>query len=800
MSSFKCEVCGNEYSYRKILKRHISTAHPQKLSEMMPPVTDKEPSCTYQRYICDKDFTCKSSLKRHQQNIHGQPQQQGFKCTMCAFETDSKKCWIDHFQSAHGLCVKPEALEFSSEEEFLKWKEEMECATHSKFIKSCGTKFYDEGPTCYYVCHRSGQFTSKGDGRRHLKLTGSNKINGKCPAEIKVQYKEGKCHVTFVSTHVGHDLDLSHLNLTEKEQMKIAEDIAAGIPFPTVLQKIQETVQSSNLKRVHLTTMQDLHNIAAAYNLSSKSVRHSNDAISVEAWVQEVQQSDNPCVLFYKPQETINDLYPELKSEDFALIIMNNAQGEILTKYGGDCICVDGTHGLNGYDFEVTTLLVLDDMRQGFPCAFLISNRNDSDVLSIFFNCVKSQVGQISPKVFMTDLAESYSIAWNKTMGHPEMRFFCTWHVDRAWRANIKSKIRSSDKRNEVYKLVKSLMQVRDVAVFQESLVKALQKLNSDPETSEFFHYFKTYYEKNVKCWAYCHRMRSGLNTNMHLESMHKTLKYIHANAKQVKRLDKGISALMSLVTAKLFDRLIVNVKGKLTSKMKNIRRKHKCSILMNKDSIRKVGRGWEVPATKSHEVYLVQENNIFCNCKLVCTDCKVCIHRYSCTCIDYSIKLNMCKHIHNVCQLDSTEQNPFEISELQDAVATDVGDMSCINEKEVILKQVSGNANSCTPEALAEEKRKIISRFSEIVSGMSATEVQLANKMVTSLKVNVGAVRTSSGISFISPQRSLKRNLLPQRRLFSTKKTSSSKRISMAVPNAEETNNILRTLLDEDL
>ncbi|XP_049779758.1 uncharacterized protein LOC126176643 [Schistocerca cancellata] len=63
-------------------------------------------------------------------------------------------------------------------------------------------------------------------------------------------------------------------------------------------------------------------------------------------------------------------------------------------------------------------------------------------------------------------------------------------------------------------------------------------------------------------------------------------------------------------------------------------------------------------------------------------------IRTYSCTCIDYSIKLNMCKHIHNVCQLDSTEQNPFEISELQDAVATDVGDMSCINEKEVILKQ----------------------------------------------------------------------------------------------------------------
>ncbi|XP_049862861.1 uncharacterized protein LOC126356159 isoform X1 [Schistocerca gregaria] len=284
------------------------------------------------------------------------------------------------------------------------------------------------------------------------------------------------------------------------------------------------------------------------------------------------------CSISLKKQLIISTL----RSEDSVLITMNNAQGEMLAKYGSDCICVDETHGLNDYDFEVTTLLVLDDMRQGFPCTFVISNRNDSNVWSIFFNYVKSQVGQISPKVLMTDLAESYTIAWNETMGRTEMRLFCTWHVDIAWWANIKSKIRNLDKRKEMYKLVKSLMQVRDVVVCQESL--ALQKPNSDTETSEFGHYFKTYYEKNVKCWAYCHRMRSELNTNMHLESMHKTLKYIRA--KQVKRLDKGISALMSLVTAKQFDWLIVNVKGKLTSKMKNIRRKCKPSIVMNRQRL----------------------------------------------------------------------------------------------------------------------------------------------------------------------------------------------------------------------
>jgi len=84
------------------------------------------------------------------------------------------------------------------------------------------------------------------------------------------------------------------------------------------------------------------------------------------------------------------------------LIIMNNAQIEILKKYGNDCVCIDGTLALNSYDFELITLLVLDDMRQGFPCALLTGS-----TFSVF-QCIKNESGLISPKVFMSDLAESF--------------------------------------------------------------------------------------------------------------------------------------------------------------------------------------------------------------------------------------------------------------------------------------------------------------------------------------------------------------------------------------------------------
>ena len=35
--------------------------------------------------------------------------------------------------------------------------------------------------------------------------------------------------------------------------------------------------------------------------------------------------------------------------------------------------------------------------------------------------------------------------------------------------------------------------------------------------------------------------------------------------------------------------------------------------------------------------------------CQLICKDCEVCIHMYSCTCLDFLLNYTMCKHIHLV-------------------------------------------------------------------------------------------------------------------------------------------------------
>ena len=70
--------------------------------------------------------------------------------------------------------------------------------------------------------------------------------------------------------------------------------------------------------------------------------------------------------MYYKPQGSEDDL---LKNEDFCLILMNRSQLLMLKKFGSNIISIDSTHGLNQYDFELTTLMIVDEYGKGFPVA-----------------------------------------------------------------------------------------------------------------------------------------------------------------------------------------------------------------------------------------------------------------------------------------------------------------------------------------------------------------------------------------------------------------------------------------------
>ncbi|GFS89796.1 c2H2-type domain-containing protein [Nephila pilipes] len=62
-----------------------------------------------------------------------------------------------------------------------------------------------------------------------------------------------------------------------------------------------------------------------------------------------------------------------------------------------------------------------NDKREGFPAAFILSNRQDSKALSLAFLAIKEYVS-ISPKIFMMDDTESFPITWGTIFGVPEKK------------------------------------------------------------------------------------------------------------------------------------------------------------------------------------------------------------------------------------------------------------------------------------------------------------------------------------------------------------------------------------------
>lgn len=71
--------------------------------------------------------------------------------------------------------------------DFMEWKADEEERTTSRFVKQTRDCVRSDGYIRRYLtCHRSGQYRSRGQSKRHLKVQGSNKIGCKCPATMKI--------------------------------------------------------------------------------------------------------------------------------------------------------------------------------------------------------------------------------------------------------------------------------------------------------------------------------------------------------------------------------------------------------------------------------------------------------------------------------------------------------------------------------------------------------------------------------------------------------------------------------------
>lgn len=142
------------------------------------------------------------------------------------------------------------------------------------------------------------------------------------------------------------------------------------------------------------------------------------------------------------------------------------------------------------------------------------------------------------------------------------------------------------------------------------------------------------------------------------------------------KRIDTCINVLLRYARDKLFDRLQKVEKGKNTSRLQLISRRHKTSMDLSTDlvSIRKDATDktvWKVMAANSSDVFQVEKENENCpyKCLLICRFCSVCVHQFSCTCLDSLTHGTIWKHVHLVKRfqnITNTFPEPVRISAVQ--------------------------------------------------------------------------------------------------------------------------------------
>ncbi|KAF2880716.1 hypothetical protein ILUMI_25458, partial [Ignelater luminosus] len=188
-----------------------------------------------------------------------------------------------------------------------------------------------------------------------------------------------------------------------------------------VLDDNRRDIDSRILSRKDLLTRKDINNIKQCFKIDVVNgviLFNFSAPFSVDIWVEEYQKTS---FVYYKKQ---GDDHPILDSTDFCLIFMNAFQEHLLKTFGNHIICIDSTHGLNSYNFELTTIMVLDEFGEGLPGACMFSNRKDVVVNELFFCKIKERIGTLSPVTFMTDITTVFYNAWIAVMGPVEHQLF----------------------------------------------------------------------------------------------------------------------------------------------------------------------------------------------------------------------------------------------------------------------------------------------------------------------------------------------------------------------------------------
>ena len=625
-------------------------------------------------------------------------------------------------------------------------------------------------------------------------FTGSCKIEHNCTAVITVTSSKASVSADVVLTHYGHQKQIEHLRLAKPKREEIAVKLKQAVSKGRILDEIRESV-TDNFCRHHLTTRKDLGNIERSFGLREVE-RHTNDQQSVLAWIQEWQESPENPVLHFKLQGQESAEGYDLATDDFFLVIQTPLQRAMFKKFAPNGICCDSTHGTNAYDFVLNTVLVVDEFGSGFPAGWCLSSHEDFTTMCLFFQELKKNCGTVHSSYFMSDMAPQFYNAWVGVMEGPRpAKLVCTWHVDKAWKEELRKKIGDLDIEGHIYKLLRTMLEQTSEVAFQSCLDGIQRKLQSEAKASRFLAYFRKEWIPKQKHWAYCFRKGLGINTNMFVEAFHRVFKRLYLGGKVNKRVDRCLVNLMKYVRDKGFDRLVKLTKGKLSYRARNIQERHQKSQLLSTKLVSATDKEneWIVTSTNAQRNFKVNHLASSCPqipaCQLICKPCNVCVHMFCCSCPDCLITGSICKHIHLVKRHITPEERLTKVQ---------VDPVCLPGEVELVKSCLRGTQVTATDELKTRIESRLLLMKGEVqrssnIEALRQLEKQLtaAQSLFESLSKQKNPLKT-----LIAKTTAPANKIQPvQPRFYSTKKRHHPTKVRFARPTRDEQEELMETL-----
>ena len=287
--------------------------------------------------------------------------------------------------------------------------------------------------------------------------------------------------------------------------------------------------------------------------------------------------------------------------------------------------------------------MVVDEFGAGQPAGWCLSNRETEDFMKLFCSKIRENCEQIKPSWFMSDIAPQFYEAFCTTNECQSKRLLCIWHVDKAWKEELRKKIGNVEIEVEIYKMMRVVLEQVDEKLFDDYLSNLMERLEASSKTENFAIYFKKFWVERKRQWGFCFRTGDGINTNMFCEAFHKVFKYQYLKGKYNKRVDTCLVNLIKFNRDKTFERLIKLTKGKSMQRMKMMNERHKKSAALSFTILEKKPENlWYVKSDDGKQTYQITPLVERCEeaaCQLRCIDCGVCCHTYHCTCPDFLLK-----------------------------------------------------------------------------------------------------------------------------------------------------------------